>query len=224
MLINRKLNNRTIIRLLKIITHVGAWVPLLLLYWDYQQGQLGIDPIREITLRTGKITLVLLMLTLAVTPVKLIFRWNQVIPLRRILGLYTFLAVSLHLLSFVWLDYFFDWLFILEGIVEQRYVLVGFAAFLLMIPLALTSNKWAMRRLGKKWKPLHQVIYLIGALAIIHFLWLVKNVYTEPLIYATILVLLLLTRVKIFKQKILRRHSIVKSFKRTRISQSVSTD
>jgi sulfoxide reductase heme-binding subunit YedZ len=202
--LNRRLSNKEQIRLLKIITHLGALIPLTLLLWDYRQGQLGVDPIREITLRTGKTTLVLLFLSLAVTPVNIVLGWKRLLPLRRLLGLYAFFYVCLHLLSFVWLDYLFDWLFIWEGIVEQRYVLVGFTAFLLMLPLALTSSKWSMRRLGKRWKSLHQLIYLIGALAIIHYLWLVKNYYTEPLIYAAILILLLLTRIKSIKQRILR--------------------
>jgi sulfoxide reductase heme-binding subunit YedZ len=218
----RRLNNKTTIRLLKIVTHIGALIPLTLLIWDYRLGQLGVDPIREITLRTGKTTLILLVLSLAVTPAYIALGWRQLLPLRRLLGLYAFLYVSLHLLSFVWLDYLFNWLFILDGIIEQRYVLVGFAAFLLMTPLALTSNRWSMRRLGKRWKRLHQLIYVVGVLAIIHFLWLVKNVYTEPLIYGAILVLLLLTRVKSIKQRVLHWRRGPKR-KREAMGQSLST-
>jgi len=216
----RRLNNRTMIRLLKIVTHLGALIPLVLLFWDYRQGQLGVDPVRAITLRTGKTTLILLMLSLAVTPVNIILGWKQLLPLRRLLGLYAFLYVSLHLLSFVGLDYVFNWLFIVDGIVEQRYVLVGFAAFLLMLPLALTSNRWSMRRMGKRWKRLHQLVYIVGVLAVIHFLWLVKNVYTEPLIYAAILLVLLLTRIKTIKLRVLRWR---RGPKRGNMSQSLST-
>jgi sulfoxide reductase heme-binding subunit YedZ len=216
----RRLNNRTMIRLLKIVTHLGALIPLVLLFWDYRQGQLGVDPIRAITLRTGKITLILLMLSLAVTPVNIILGWKQLLPLRRLMGLYAFLYVSLHLLSFVGLDYVFNWLFIVDGIVEQRYVLVGFAAFLLMLPLALTSNRWSMRRMGKRWKRMHQLVYIVGVLAVIHFLWLVKNVYTEPLIYAAILLVLLLTRIKTIKLRVLRWR---RGPKRGNMSQSLST-
>lgn len=200
----KTINRKTIIRLLKAVTHIGALIPLLVLYWDYQGGGLGVDPVREITLRTGKTTLIMLVLTIAVTPVNIILGWKSVLPLRRLLGLYTFLYVSVHFLSFIWLDYLFDWLLIIDGIADQKYVLVGFLAGLLMVPLAASSNRWGMRKLGKKWKPLHRTIYVVAVLAIIHFIWLVKNVYTEPIIYGTIVTLLLLTRVKFIKQKVLR--------------------
>jgi sulfoxide reductase heme-binding subunit YedZ len=204
MLTKFKSNKKATIRLLKVVTHLGALIPLLLLIWDYRNGQLGVDPVREVTLRTGKSTLILLILTLAVTPATILFNWKQLLPVRRLLGLYTFFYVSLHLLSFIGLDYFFNWRQIVGGIVEQRYVLVGFAAFLLLAPLAATSNRWSMRRLGKKWKPLHRLVYVAAILAILHFLWLVKNVYTEPIIYGSIVGLLLLSRLNIVKQRILR--------------------
>lgn len=197
-------NKKATIRWLKAITHMGALIPLLLLLWQYQNSQLGADPVREVTLRTGKTTLILLILALAVTPASILLNWKQLLPVRRLLGLYTFFWVSLHLLSFIGLDYFFNWPFILDGIVEQRYVLVGFAAFLLLAPLAATSNRRAMRWLGKKWKPLHRLVYVAAILAILHFLWLVKNVYTEPIIYGSIVVLLLLTRLNRVKQGVLR--------------------
>lgn len=190
-------------RLLKALVHIGAILPLALLYWDYQQSNLGADPVREITLRLGKSTLILLMLTLAVTPAQIVLGIKQIGPLRRLLGLYSFLHLCLHLLSFIWLDYLFEWAFIAEAIIDQKYVLVGFTAFLLMLPLALTSTNWSMRRLGKKWKQLHRLSYLAGILAVIHFLWLVKNVYTEPLIYGALLLLLLLVRNRRVKQQIL---------------------
>lgn len=219
---NRKLDRRTVIRLLKITTHVAALIPLALLLWDYRQGQLGVDPIREITLRTGKTTLILVVSTLAVTPVNLVFGWKQVIPLRRLLGLYAFLYVNLHFLSFLWLDYLFDWDLIVDAIVDQRYVLVGFSAYLLMAPLAATSNRWAMRLLGKRWKRLHRLVYAIGVLGIFHFLWLVKNVYTEPIIYGAILTLLLLTRVSKIKVRVLRwRRRIIR---RPATGNALSTD
>lgn len=189
----RKVNQQQIGRLLRIITHVGAWLPLAWLVWQFQQGQL-IDPVRDIILRTGKLTIILLMLSLAITPLNKLFGWKQLIPLRRPLGLYAFLYVSLHLLTFVWLDYGLNWAFIVDGIFEQPYVLVGFTAYLLLIPLAATSTKWAMRRLGKNWKRLHKLVYLIGILGIIHFFWLVKA-YDRPILYGSVMALLLLTRV-----------------------------
>ncbi|MCP5098977.1 MAG: sulfoxide reductase heme-binding subunit YedZ, partial [Chloroflexi bacterium] len=134
----------------------------------------------------------------------IIFSWKQLLPLRKPLGLYVVFYVSLHLLTFVWLDYGFVWEFIVDGILEQNYVLVGFAAFLLLLPLAATSNRWSQRKLGKNWKKLHKLVYVIIMLALIHFFWLVKNIYTEPTIYAVIVGALLLTRVKPVKQRIIR--------------------
>jgi sulfoxide reductase heme-binding subunit YedZ len=200
----KKVNRRVIGRSLRIATHVGAWLPLAWLLWQFQQNQLGADPVREIILRTGKITIIMLMLSLAVTPLNSLFGWKQLIPLRRPLGLYTFMYVSLHLLAFAWLDFGLNWAFILDGVLEQNYVLVGFAAYLLLIPLAATSTKWAMRRLGKNWKRLHKLVYLIGILGIIHFVWLVKNVYTRPILYGSVMVLLLLTRTGPVKRQLWR--------------------
>ena len=197
---NRKKNGR----LLTWLTHAGALVPLAVLLWEFQTNNLGVDPVREILFHTGTTALVLLVLSLAVTPVTIVFGWKQVIPLRRPLGLYAFLYVCLHLLTFVWLDYAFDLTFLIDGIIEQKFVLVGFAAFLLLIPLAVTSTKGWQRRLGKRWKKLHKLSYLIIVLVLIHFIWLVKNVYIEPGIYVGIVALLFLTRWQPVKQKLLR--------------------
>lgn len=191
-------------RLLTWITHLGAWVPLAVLLWEYFTNRLGVDPVREILFHTGTTSLVLLVLALAVTPVNTVFGWKQVVRLRRPLGLYAFFYVCLHLLTFVWLDYALDITFLIQGIVEQRYVLVGFAAFLLLIPLAVTSTKGWQRRLGKRWKMLHKLNYLIIILALIHFIWLVKNVYIEPAIYAGIVALLFLARWQPIKTRLLR--------------------
>ena len=191
--------------IIRIITYVGSLLPLVILFWDFRTNQLGADPVREIILRTGIITLALLILSLACTPVSIWTGWKQAVLLRKPLGLFAFLYVCLHFLSFIWLDYGLDWtLIIQDGLVKQRYIIVGFIAFLLLIPLAATSTKWAMRKLGKNWKRLHKLVYLIGILGIIHFTWLVKNVYIEPIIYGTILAILLLTRHPRIKQPIQR--------------------
>ena len=191
-------------RLLTWLTHLGALVPLAVLLVEYFTSNLGVDPVREILFHTGTTALVLLVMSLAVTPVTIAFGWKQVIPLRRPLGLYAFFYVCLHLLTFVWLDYGLDLAFIIDGIVEQPFVLVGTAAFLLLIPLAITSTKGWQKRLGKRWKTLHKLSYLIIVLALIHFVWLVKNVYIEPGIYAGIVALLFLARWNPVKQKLLR--------------------
>ena len=181
-------------RLLQIATHLGALLPLALLVWDYTQNQFLVDPIREITTRTGKTALILLTLSLACTPINTLFGWKQVLRVRRALGLYAFLYVSLHFLTFIGLDYGFALEFIVDAVFAQRYVLVGFAAGLLLLPLAVTSTHSWKKRLGKNWKRLHRLAYLAGILAVIHFLWLVKDV-REPLRYGTIVALLLILRI-----------------------------
>lgn len=199
-----RLGKKTKQRLLKLITHIGALIPLALLIWDYNLSQFGADPIREVTLRTGKTAITLLVLSLAVTPLKIWFGWNQLHPLRKLLGLYAFLYVGLHLLIFVWLDYGLDLALIYEAIFEKWYALVGFAAFLILLPLAITSTRWAMRQLGKNWTRLHRWVYLAGILAVLHYFLLVKNAYTSPLLYGAILLILLLTRLNPVKQRIIQ--------------------
>lgn len=181
--------------LLRIAGHAGALLPLALLLWDFWWGQLGADPIRAITLRTGKAAITLLVLSLAVTPLRIWFGWNVFYPLRRILGVYAFLYVVLHLLVFVALDYGLDLILIRDALIETPYVLVGFAAFLIMLPMALTSTRAAMKRLGKRWTQLHRWVYLAAILALLHYFLLVKNAYAQPLLYAGALGVLLLTRV-----------------------------
>ena len=197
-------NKKTTGKLLQIGTHIGSLIPLAVLIWEYQTGRLGADPVREILFHTGTTSLVLLVLSLAATPLNILFGVKQVLPLRKPLGLYAFFYVSLHLLTFLWLDYGFVWDFIVDGILEQRFVLVGTAAFLLLIPLAATSNRWSQRKLGKKWKQLHKLVYVIIILALVHFFWLVKNVYVEPTIYAVIVGGLLITRIPPIRQSLSR--------------------
>jgi sulfoxide reductase heme-binding subunit YedZ len=181
-------------RWLQILTHVAALLPLALLAWDYWQGRLIIDPVGVITTRTGKTALILLILSLACTPINIIFGFKQVMRVRRALGLYAFVYAGLHFLTFVGLDYGFDLDLIGLGILDQRYVLVGFAAGLLLLPLAITSTKDWQKRLGKNWKRLHRLVYLAGILAIVHFMWLVKDI-REPLRYGAVVALLLLVRI-----------------------------
>ncbi|MGB3903798.1 MAG: ferric reductase-like transmembrane domain-containing protein, partial [Anaerolineae bacterium] len=131
-------DSTTIARLLSIVTHIGALIPLALLMWDYWTFQLSADPIREVTLRTGKPALTLLVLSLACTPLNILLGWKKLIPLRKTLGLYAFLYASLHALTFVWLDYGLDPVLIVEAVFQKRFALAGFAAFLFLVPLALT--------------------------------------------------------------------------------------
>jgi len=199
-----KIDRKTKQRLLKSAVHIGSLIPLAFLVWDFNQGQLGADPIREITLRTGKAAITLLLLSLAVTPLNIWLGWKQLHPVRKLFGLYAFLYVSLHLLIFVWLDYGLNLEFIREALFEKYYALVGFAAFLILLPLAATSTRWSMRKLGKTWTRLHRWVYLAGILAVLHYFLLVKNAYTSPMLYGVILGVLLLSRVKPVKQAIIR--------------------
>lgn len=180
-------------RWLRILVGMGALVPLAWLAWDYWQGLLFIDPVREITTRTGKTALILLLLTLAVTPIMMLLGWKRGARMRRALGLYASFYTSLHFFTFIGLDYRFDLGLIQRAILDQRYVLAGTAAGLLMLPLAVTSTKGWQKRLGKNWKRLHRLVYAAGVLAVLHFLWLVKDA-REPLRYATAVAILLAFR------------------------------
>ena len=203
---------------LKIATHIGSLLPLALLIWAYWQNQLTVNPIQEITFRTGKTAINLLVLSLAVTPVYIVFGFRQVIPLRKLLGLYAFLYVALHFLVFVWLDYGLDLQLIWEAIFEKRYALVGFAAFLILIPLAITSTKGWMKRLGKNWKRLHRFVYLVALLAVVHYIWLVKSDIREPLIYGGVVITLLVLRLPPVRRKIVNARSKIKQARKARVA------
>lgn len=171
--------------------------PAGLLIWRAFTGGLGANPIEFITLRTGFWTLVLLMVTLAVTPVRRVTGWHRIIQFRRMLGLFAFFYATLHFLTYVTLDLFFDFSAIGADIVKRPYITVGFTAFLLLVPLALTSTKGWIRRLGRNWLRLHRLLYVSAALAVLHFYWKksAKSDIAEPLIFAGILAALLLFRV-----------------------------
>lgn len=196
----RRLSREAQRRLLRVGYHVVGLFPLAWLIFDFWFGLLGAEPIRAMILRTGKAAIIMLTLSLAVTPAGIIFGWKQISVARRPLGLYAFMYVCFHLLIFVWLDYGFMMALVVEEIILRRYAVVGFLAFLLLIPLAITSTKDAQRRMGKRWQSLHKLVYLIGVLAVIHYIWLVKNAYTQPLIFAGLVTFLLLVRVAPVKQ------------------------
>ncbi len=157
------------------------------------QRRLLVDPIREITSLTGKTALILLVLSLACTPLATLFGFKQVLRVSRALGVYAALYVGLHFLVFVWLDYGLDLALIGRAILDQRYVLVGTATGLILLALTITSTRGWQKRLGKNWKRLHRLVYLAGILAVVHFLWLVKDA-REPMRYAALLALLLALR------------------------------
>jgi sulfoxide reductase heme-binding subunit YedZ len=200
----RRLSREGRRRLLRVTYHAVGLFPLAWLIFDFWLGLLGPEPIRAMILRTGKAAIIMLTLSLACTPANIIFGWRDAVTVRRALGLYAFMYVCLHLSIFVWLDYGFMIGLVVEEIILRRYAVVGFLAFLLLIPLALTSTKGWQKRLGKRWKSLHKLVYLIGVLAVIHYIWLVKNAYTQPLIFAAIIGFLLLVRLDPIKQGFIR--------------------
>lgn len=181
-------------KLIKPVIFLACLVPLALGVWDGIGDQLGANPIEEITHRTGDWTLRMLLITLAATPARRLFGWLWPLRVRRMLGLYTFFYACLHLSTYLVLDQFFDWGEILKDIIKRPYITVGFAAFVLLVPLAVTSTNAMMRRLGKRWRQLHQLVYVIGGLGILHYLWLVKADYLLPIIHAVILLILLSVR------------------------------
>lgn len=169
-------------------------VPLArLIYLGVTDG-LGANPIEFVTRSTGTWTLTGLMITLAVTPLRRLTGYNALIRYRRMLGLFTFFYASLHFTTYIWLDQFFSLPDILKDIYKRPFITVGFAAFVLLIPLAVTSTNAMMRRLGKRWQQLHRLVYLIGGLGVLHYVWLVKKDLTQPLIYGAFLLILLTMR------------------------------
>jgi sulfoxide reductase heme-binding subunit YedZ len=187
------------------LVHPLALAPLALLAVDFFNDHLTANPIQAATLRTGLPALVLLVLSLAVTPLNTLFGWKRVVTLRRPLGLYAFLYASIHMLIFFVIDYGLDLGLIWQTITEKPYVVVGLSALLILIPLAITSTKGWQRRLGKRWKVLHRLVYLAAPLAVVHFVWLVKSDIREPLLYGAAVILLLALRLPIVRRMIRMR-------------------
>jgi sulfoxide reductase heme-binding subunit YedZ len=169
-------------------------IPFFLILYKIIFNKLGPEPVKEITHFTGEWTLLFIIFTLSMSPLKKITKLNIWISFRRMLGLFLFFYATLHMLTYVVIDYRLDLQSISKDIITKKFIFVGFAAWVLLLPLALTSSKKAIIYLKDKWKKLHRSIYLISIFGIIHFIWLVKKDLTEPLIYAAIVVILLLFR------------------------------
>jgi len=183
------------LRYFKPIVFLACLAPVGMLVWRYFHAGLGANPIEFITHSTGDWTLIFLLTTLAITPVRKLTHFYGLISFRRMLGLFAFFYGLLHLTTYVWLDKFFDLHEMLHDIAKRKFITAGMTAFALMIPLALTSTKWAIRKLGKRWQILHRLIYFSAAAGVIHYIWLVKADLRKPLEYATILAVLLSYRV-----------------------------
>jgi len=179
----------------QIFVHIAALTPLVWLILDYFTDNLTFNPIQAVTLRTGRYAIILLVLSLACTPINTIFGFRQAIKVRRPLGLYAFLYASIHFMIFLGVDYRFNLGLIFEEIITKRYIIAGFTAGLLLLPLAITSTKGWMKRLGIRWKQLHKFVYIAGLLAVTHYIWVVKSDYRLPLTVGAVLVLLLIARI-----------------------------
>ena len=181
---------------LRFLTFLGCLAPAALLtYRAFVTGDLGINPIETLTHETGQWALRFLLASLAITPVRRLTGWNRIIVFRRMLGLFAFFYAILHLSVWVVFDHYFTLSTMLEDIAKRPFITMGTISLLLMVPLALTSTKWAIRRMGKRWQALHRIVYVSAAAAVAHFIWKEKVLINETLIYAAILVALLAIRV-----------------------------
>ena len=190
-----KTTNRIIVT--KLLVHLLALTPVAILAWQFYDvwktgsDALGADPVAEIEHRLGIWALRFLMLTLAITPLRQLTGWSVLVRFRRMLGLYAFAYASLHFAAYLGLDLRGFWAQVFEDIVKRPYITVGFIAWLLLVPLAVTSTTGWIKRLGRNWSRLHKLVYVIAVLAVLHFWWLVKSDLREPALYAAIAAVLL---------------------------------
>ncbi|HEX6693394.1 MAG TPA: protein-methionine-sulfoxide reductase heme-binding subunit MsrQ [Longimicrobiales bacterium] len=190
-----------------ILLKAGVWAacltPFGLLAYRAATGGLGANPIEFITHRTGFWCLTLLVVTLSITPVRRITGWNGLVRYRRLVGLFSFFYGLLHFLTYLVLDQFFDWSAIAADILKRPYITVGFTAFLILLLLALTSPRAAVRRLGRRWQTIHRLIYAAAGLAVLHFYWKrsAKNDIFDPLIFAALVAILLAARIPTWLKK-----------------------
>lgn len=176
----------------KTVIFVNSLIPLVLLLWDLYHKRVGPNPLEFATRTTGMLTLVFLSLTVAVTPLRKIFGINSLVKVRRMLGLFAFFYGALHLLTYVWFDRFFNLISVVQDVAKRPFILAGMVAFVLMVPLAITSTNKMVKRLGgKRWAALHRLVYLSAIAGVVHFWMLVKSDIRLPLTFAFILLFLL---------------------------------
>jgi len=180
---------------IKPVVFALCLVPAGRLVFDGLRSQLGANPIEMITHETGDWTMILIMWTLAITPLRRITGINELISFRRMIGLFAFFYATLHFLTYIWLDKFFDMHEIVKDVYKRPFITAGFTGFVLMIPLAVTSTKGWIRRLGKKWTALHRLIYVTALAGVVHYIWLVKKDEAKPFMWAFVFGVLMLWRV-----------------------------
>jgi len=182
-------------RFLKPLLFLILLLPFAWLLYAVFTENLGANPVEYLLHELGAWSLRFILLTLLMTPLRRFSGWSWPLKVRRMIGLFAFFYVCLHLLVYAGLDLEFNWPFLTEDVLERPYITIGFLAWLLLIPLAVTSNRVMIRKLGKRWKSLHKLVYLVASLGIIHFFWLVKKDLREPLIYLAIFIVLMLFRI-----------------------------
>ncbi len=180
--------------ILHLLVHISSALPLLIGLWDFWQGNLGANPILEITHRTGKTAILLLILSLAVSPLRQLLKWNQINKLRRPLGLWAAFYASVHFSIYVVLDYGFQWRALLANSLTNKFIIFGFTTGLILLLLSITSLTFFLKIMGKNWKKLHRLVYAAGILAALHFILAVKPGVLRPWPYALVMALLLLYR------------------------------
>jgi methionine sulfoxide reductase heme-binding subunit len=217
--------------LLQIIVHIAGWSPLALITYNFFARRLTANPIQAIEQQTGIQALTFLLMSLACTPLSSVFGWHELTQRRKALGNYAFLYATIHVTTFVWLDYGLDLLAIWRDVGTKWYILIGLTAFLLLLPLAFTSFNYWMKRLGKNWKRLHRLVYIISPLVLIHFLLSVKgdlfrlsgNI-VQPLLYGSIALILLIMRIPRIKNALIGlRTRIALRLRKQKPSEPVQT-
>ena len=178
---------------------VCLW-PVGTIILDIYYNNLGAEPVKKIMNHFGEWTLIFICLTLTMSPLKRITNLGFWIKFRRMLGLFVFFYATIHLLTYVGLDYRFDWEPIINDVLKKKYIFIGFSAWLLLIPLAITSSQKMIKILGRNWKNLHRLVYVIAIFGSLHYIWLSKTIFFKPLIYTLIIVVLLALRIKIKKR------------------------
>jgi sulfoxide reductase heme-binding subunit YedZ len=214
--------------LLQILVHAGAWIPLLVLLFDLWSGSLSINPYQAAERRTGNIALILLIASLACTPLYTLTRAGALAGLSRPLGLYAYMYAAIHLLIFVGLDYGFQLSLLWQDINEKRFIFAGLAAFLVLSALAITSFRWWMARLGKSWKRLHRLVYVANLLVVLHFAWAVKGDFfrlqgdvVRPLLALAVITLLLVMRIPMVRKRLSGRLRFPTTIQKQRGRQEV---
>ena len=181
---------------LQWFVHIGSLIPFIILIFDGLTNNLTVNPIQEITQRTGRTAILWLVFSLTCTPLNIVFGLKAFNKVRRALGLYAAFYALLHLLTFLVLDYWLDFQLIFRSYLEKPFIIIGTIAFLILLALTLTSTTGSIKKLGKKWKKLHQLVYAAGILVIVHNIWALKADITLPIIYSFVLAILLIVRIK----------------------------